>query len=290
MEKEARNFTKLADAKNLGIWEEPIMKLMRQPGTAIFASGMIFMGILALIYGDFALVWQPVASWVPGRALLAYLSGIIMLAGGLGLLIENAAHWSVRILFAYLIIWLFLKVPALVVAPQIEGVWLGFGEIGVLLSGGWTIFAHLANLDERSPFRFLAGEQGIRAARIFFALSVIPIGLGHLFYVKETVALVPAWLPYRTGWALLTGLGQIACALGVLLKILPRLAAAIEAAMITLFAVLVWAPKVLAAPRDRFSWTAFLISWAIAAGAWVVALNIPSKEPSQQKQRTVSIA
>lgn len=268
------------------------MNSMRQPATAIFASGMIFLGILALICGDFALVWQPVAPWVPGRTILAYLAGIIMLACGIGLFVESAKKWSVRILFAYLIVWLFLKVPALVVAPQIEGVWLGFGEIGVLLSGGWTIFAHFANLSETSPFRFLAGEQGIRAARIFFALSVIPIGLAHMIYVKETAALVPAWLPYRTGWAWLTGLGQIACALGVLLKILPRLAAAIEAAMITLFAVLVWAPKVVMAPGTRFPWTAFLISWAIAAGAWVVALYIPAEEraPLQQEQGTISVA
>jgi hypothetical protein len=32
---------------------------------------MIGLGILALIYGDFALVWQPVAAGVPGRTALA---------------------------------------------------------------------------------------------------------------------------------------------------------------------------------------------------------------------------
>ena len=49
----------------------------------LFAVGMIGLGILALVYGDFALVWQPVAPWVPGRTTLAYGSGVIMLLGGL---------------------------------------------------------------------------------------------------------------------------------------------------------------------------------------------------------------
>jgi hypothetical protein len=35
-----------------------------QPALSLFALGMAGLGILALTYGDFALVWQPVASWI----------------------------------------------------------------------------------------------------------------------------------------------------------------------------------------------------------------------------------
>src|SRR6266851_9479338 len=111
----------------------------QQPALTLFAVGMIGLGIVALVYGDFALVWQPVAAWVPGRTGLAYGSGLIMLLGGAGLLFRTTATLSIRILFPYLIVWLLLKVPALVVAPQMEAVWLGFGELAVLLAGGWTL-------------------------------------------------------------------------------------------------------------------------------------------------------
>jgi uncharacterized membrane protein len=246
----------------------------QQPALTLFAVGMIGLGILALVYGDFALVWQPVAAWVPGRTGLAYGSGVVMLLGGAGLLFRSTAALSTRILFAYLIAWLLLKVPALVVAPQMEAVWLGFGELAVLLAGGWTLFALLAGLRERSILTFATGEKGIRIARILFAVSLIPIGLSHLVYVKETANLVPAWLPFREGWAYLTGVGQITCGIAVLFSIYPRMAAMTEAGMLSLFTLLVWGPAILAAPKTRLPWTAFFISWAITAGAWLVANNV----------------
>src|SRR6266850_70577 len=257
------------------------MSRSQQPALTLFALGMIGLGILALVYGDFALVWQPVASWIPGRTVLAYGSGLIMLLGGIGLLLRTTAAWSIRILFPYLIVWLLLKLPALLVAPQMEAVWLGFGELAVLMTGGWVLFVRLSGLREGSPLRFATGENGIRLARMFFAVSLIPIGLSHIVYVKETVELVPAWLPYRVGWAYLTGAGQIACGLGVLFSILSRVAAWAEASMISTFTLFVWGPAIMAAPKTRLPWTAFFISWAIASAAWAVAQDIAPKQPAK---------
>jgi uncharacterized membrane protein YphA (DoxX/SURF4 family) len=117
----------------------------------------------------------------------------------------------------------------------------------------------------------------VRAARYWFAVWLIPIGLSHIMYVKETIALVPAWLPYRMGWAYLTGAGQMACGLGVLFGVLPRVAAFCEAGMISVFALLVWLPAIVAAPRARLPWTAFWITWAIGAAAWVAASNVGAR-------------
>jgi uncharacterized membrane protein len=252
----------------------------QQPALILFAIGMIGLGVLALIYGDFALVWQPVAAWVLGRTALAYGSGVLMLVCGLGLLFGATAAWPVRILFPYLIVWALLKVPALFVAPKLEAVWLGIGELTVLLAGGWVLFARLSGRRDGPIWGFLTGDRGVRAARILFAVSLIPIGLAHLVYGKQTAALVPAWLPYRLGWAYLTGVSQIACGIGVLFSMLPRVAAVVEAATLSSFALLVWAPAILAAPKTRLPWTAFFITWAIAAGAWVVAGNIPRDKAS----------
>lgn len=249
-----------------------------QPALTLFAIGMIGLGILALVYGDFAMVWQPVATWVPGRTVLAYGSGALMLVCGAGLLFNATAAWSVRVLFPYLIVWASLKVPALFAAPKIEGVWLGFGELAMLLAGGWVLFARLAALPAGSPLRWASGESCIRMARILFGVWVIPVGLSHFFYTQATIDLIPAWLPYRTGWAYLAGAGHIAAGLGVLFNVLSRAAAWAEALMISVFTLFVWAPAIWAAPKTRLPWTAFLISWAIAAAVWVIAQNMAPKK------------
>jgi len=260
------------------------MSRNQQPALTAFAIGMIALGILALMYGDFALVWQPVASWVPGRTALAYGSGVLMLLGGIGLFFRATAAWSVRILFPYLFVWLLLKLPALLVAPKMEAVWLGFGEIVVLFAGGWILFARLGQIPETSPLRVLTNEKSVRFATLAFAVWLLPIGLSHIVYVKETADFVPSWLPYRTGWAYLTGAGQMACGLGVLFSVLPRIAAFVEALMIGLFTLLVWAPAIFAAPKERLPWTAFFISWAIGSAAGVVAQNMQQKHPAGQKE------
>lgn len=239
---------------------------------------MLAMGVLGLVCGDFALVWQPVATWVPGRTALAYATAVLMLAIGAGLLFEPALKWAVRALFLYLIAWMLLKVPALFVAPQIEGVWLGFAELAALMAGGWVLFARLGEGGDS----WIAGERGVRLARLWFGLWLIPIGLSHLMYVGETIKLIPHWIPYPVGWAYLTGVGQMACGLGILTGVARRVAAWCEAGMITIFALLVWAPAIAAAPKARLPWTAFWITWVIGAAAWTVAVDL--SRPAESKE------
>jgi uncharacterized membrane protein len=242
----------------------------QQPGLTVFALGMTGLGALGLVLGDFAMQWQPVAQWFPARTVLAYGAAVLMVVCGIALLFQATVKWAVRVLFAYSIVWALLKMPAIVVAWKHEGVWLAFGEIAVLMAGAWTLFAQLGGARES----WFTGDRGVRWARYWFAAWLIPIGLSHFVYIDATVNLVPAWLPNRQFWGYLTGAGQIASGLGVLFGVLPRVAAWCEAGQITLFTLLVWVPAVLAAPRTRLPWTALWISWAIGAGAWVVAQNV----------------
>ena len=108
----------------------------QQPALALFAIGLIGMGVLALVYGDFAMGWQPVAPWFPARTALAHASGVLMVGCGVCLFFQATTAWALRILLPYLVLWQMLKIPALVVAPKLEAVYLGFGELAVLLAGG----------------------------------------------------------------------------------------------------------------------------------------------------------
>ena len=52
---------------------------------SVFPLAMSALGILGLVYGDFALQWQPVPDWLPGRHGVAYVSAALLLLGGIGL-------------------------------------------------------------------------------------------------------------------------------------------------------------------------------------------------------------
>ena len=244
------------------------MNRIPRPARIAFALGIIGLGMLGVVYGDFASGWP---AWVPWRQALLYAAAGLMLLGGAGLLFTRTASVSVRMLLPYLLLWTSLRIPALVMAPQIEVNWFAVGETAVLAAAAWVLFADLCAARDGSIVRFASGERGQRVARTLFGLSLLAFGLSHFIYHRETVAFVPSWLPFRSGWAYLTGAGHMAAGLGVLLAIYPRLAATMEAAMLTVFTVLVWIPAVIAAPTSRNNWSELAISWAITAGALVVA-------------------
>lgn len=254
--------------------------------TVPFCLGMIGMGLLSVIYRDFAFSWQPVPQFHPGREALAVLCGLFMICASVALLFRSSAPHSVRAMFPFLLAWLCLKIPALIAAPKIEGVWLGFGEIGMLFAGGWVLFATISEVEGGTFLSLITGSRGVRLAHIVFGLSLIPVGLGHLFYGSITAGLVPAWLPFRMSLAYLTGVAQIACGLAILFSIFPRTAAIIETVLLALFAFLVWGPDTWFAstpkmagtpPGPRFPLTAFLITWVIGASAWLIADSFRAK-------------
>lgn len=238
-----------------------------------FAATMIGLGLLGLIHGDFALVWQRIPiEPLPARQVIACACAAIELLGGIGLLLKPSNRLALRVLFAFLLLWLLLlNVPAVVLVPQMEASWLGFGEIAVMLAGIWIRFAANARLQPWRVLKFATGANGIRWARRLFIVSLPMIGLSHFVYATETAAYVPHWLPFPLGWACLTGAGSLAACLGLLCGVWLRLAATMEAAMLGVITALVWMPGLFALPPDRTQWTGFLISAAIACGAWIVA-------------------
>jgi uncharacterized membrane protein len=240
-------------------------------GHAVFAATFIALGILGLSTGDFTGIWEPVPKGVPAREALAYLCALVSLASGVGLLWPRAAAAAARLLLTYLLVWLLLfRVPIILGAPTTETSWEECGETAVIVAGAWILYGWFSAGSDKRHLGFAAGEKGVRLARMLYGLALIPLGLGHLTYVKETASLIPGWLPGHLGWVYFTGWAYIVAGVAVILGICARLAAALSALQMAAFTLLVWGPIVLAAHTERSEWAESIISWTLTIAAWVV--------------------
>jgi uncharacterized membrane protein len=239
---------------------EPTNSVSRSLALTTFAVGLAGLGVLALIFGDFALQWQPVPAALPMRAPIARVTGVIEVLIAVGLMVPPLRSIATRALFVFAVAWVvLLKIPIVGSAPLVEVNWLGLGEISIVLAASLSL---------------IGPPWSRRAARVLFALALIPVGLSHLVYAKVTAGFIPAWIPFKLFWAYFTGVAHIAAGLAVLFDVLAVLGATLEAVMIAGFTVLVWGPVVVKTPTVQLPWVAFVISWTIAAAAWVVATNL----------------
>lgn len=226
-------------------------------GALPYAAGAIGLGLVSIHFHSFALQWQPMPASVP--ATFAWVSGLILVAGGVAALMRSAG-WARLILPAFYALWVVaLHAPVVVATPSV-GSLLAVAEILALASGGTAL---------------IAGGRGTRrwlgpTSRIAFGLSALVFGLSHSVYAEFTAAMVPGWIPHKLIWAYATGAAHVAAGLAILSGIAGRLAATMLAIMAGAFVVLLHAPRVAAAPSSQLEWTMLFVATSIAGAALLV--------------------
>ena len=109
-------------------------------GHALFAVTMIAFGVLGLVQGNFAPIWQGVPKGFAARTALVYLCAFVSLACGTGLLWPRIRASAARVLFVYLLLWMLLfKVPFIVRGPTVEVNYQSCGETAVLVAAAWVV-------------------------------------------------------------------------------------------------------------------------------------------------------
>ncbi|HEV7990632.1 MAG TPA: DoxX family membrane protein [Gemmatimonadaceae bacterium] len=235
-------------------------------GHHVFGAAAIAFGIIGLVWGDFATVWQPVQATVPHRTLLAYLFALALLGGG------TAVHWRRTARPGYVVLALLyliaamLWLPRIIHYPQLFGVWSGFGEELALVMA-----AAIALVASRRPIarREVAAAE---VCRVAFGVCVVTFGIVHFTALDETARMVPSWLPPgQRFWAFTTGLAHLCAGVAIVSGLQARLASRLLAAMFLTFGALVWLPSLIASPRGHIVWAGNAINLAMAGAAWIVA-------------------
>lgn len=239
---------------------------MEKLGVRIFGLGALALGIIGLIFGGFALQWQPVPDGVPYRTILAYVSAGVLAAAGASLILRKAAGvgaWALTI--SYLVWVVILHGPRVVAHPLDVSIWLGFAESLALFCGGIVAVTQTASLGAQTA-------RAQEAARLGFGAALLVFGLSHFVYAKFTASMVPAWIPPdQRFWAYATGAFHILAGLSFLSGVQSKIAAWCLTAMFGGFVLLLHAPRVFRAPTDRMEWTMLAIALSLTGAAWTLA-------------------
>jgi uncharacterized membrane protein len=247
-------------------------------GSAFFSIAAASLAILSLIYGEFG-PSGPLPGWIPWREFWVCLSALLLLAASAGLWFSRTALRGALVIFAYLAAWAMLCTPPILSKPLSIGAWYGFCEATTSLVGAWILYANLRRQLNASEMP-IAGEGAVRVAQTLFGLTCVFYGWSHFVYADYTASMVPTWLPNRLGLAYFTGLCHIAAGVGLIVGILPRLAATLEAIMMSLFGLLVWMPSFFAWPRPQWAtlpqnqWSELVVNLMLAASACIVATSL----------------
>ncbi|MGB8097541.1 MAG: hypothetical protein WCF17_10325 [Terracidiphilus sp.] len=246
-------------------------------GVYVYGAAAIFLGVVGLVSGNFAVGWQHVGPNVPLREPLAYLAGLIELAAGIALLAPRTARIGAVTLTAVYSVFTLLWAPnALVdIIRQDYGFRLRYDATGNVFEEFSMVAAGLVLCAILLPAGSWVSRRQALFARVF-VLCPISFGIEQISdTMRGLTGWIPKWLPPgQLFWAYATTICFFLAAAAILTGIMASLAARLLTAEIVGFQLLVWIPKLAAGPHEHFNWAGNGINLAIAASVWVVADSI----------------
>lgn len=250
------------------------MNKLGMAGRILFAIPILVFGIQYFVYGRFQGGLPPVPPWAPGGAVLAYLTGAILIAAGISLAINIQARLSVTLLgiffFLCAAVLHTMKLTSVINngndrTRAVEALALGAAAwilagilpVGVRVSEGWeTLTGYLA-----------------KAGLYLFAICLVVFGAQHFMYAQFIATLIPTWIPGHLFWVYFTGMGFIATALAIVTGILAGLGATLLGVMFLLWVIVLHTPRALAAPQNGDELTSLFVAMAMCGSCFIVAAS-----------------
>ncbi|GAB4039670.1 DoxX family protein [Spirosoma jeollabukense] len=242
------------------------MNLITTLGRLLYATALIILGAEHLINANFPVGLLPVPMALPGRLVLVYLTGGILLIAGAGLLLHQKMRLAALVvsgLFGLFV--LAVHLPLLVAAPTNGGEWTALFEC-LALSGGalpmvsWGRGAAPINVGNLT-----------RYGRWLFASSLAVFGVLHFVYASYIATLIPGWIPVPLFWSYFVGVAFIGTTASIFLDRQRPLATAGLGLMFLLWVLLLHGPRVVTNPHSEPEWTSLCVALAMSGSAFVLS-------------------
>jgi uncharacterized membrane protein len=221
-------------------------------GVTVFGLASVAAGALDLIWGEFEHAHQPIQAWgdhIPGETILAYITAVVLIAGGTAILwrkTEKAGAVALGVLYAcFTLFWL----PRFVTAPTVLGY---HPNVYIGVFGG---FCSQLILVAAAAIVYAPSSRTVGIARWIFGVGAITFGLAHLLKPEDNAGLVPTWMPLGgIFWTVLTGICFALAGVAILTRVRDLLGTRLLALMLLVFSVIALTPLAIASPHEHTAW------------------------------------
>ena len=209
-------------------------------GRIFYGLAIAALGFLTIYYTDFPyMLIPPKHFWMNSHVIFVYISGALLILAGVCIVFRKyLVPVSLLLGSVLLLIFCFYFIPYEFMTSSRYmhfGAWENAAK-ELALSGGAFVIAGCYSSRKESPF-----------GTILFSLTIISFSIDHFLYAKEAQDYIPSWIPNHMFWIYFAGVALLGSGMGIILKIRPRLMAALLGTMIFIWVIILHFPKVVAA-------------------------------------------
>lgn len=227
------------------------MQNLSNIGRIFYGIAIVVIGLGTVYYKDFHPYVLPANhSWLPGLAVLARISGTMLILAGACIVFKiKAGPVSLVLGAVLLLLCCFYYVPyEFMATPNYMhwGEWENAEKELSLSAGAFVIAGYFPEKKESPLFNML--RKLIPLGVIFYCIPIICFGISHFLYAKDVANYVPSWVPHRLFWAYFAGSALIGSGIGIILNIRRGLMAALLGSMILIWFIVLHIPRAIVSP------------------------------------------
>jgi hypothetical protein len=233
-------------------------------GAIIFGVSIIAIGIVCLVTGGFPTAFLPLTSTFTGETVLAYLTGVLLIASGVMMAAGKFAKVG-----ALLFVIIFLPLDLIVHIPKVchnvhdGGEWTVTFELFALISGSLIVAGMAFETDGSTKAKNTAFNLFF-ASRFLLALCFFVFGMLHYEYEKYIETLLLPWMPFKPFWCWLVMSAFFALFVSFVINKLVSLSSFLLFVMFAVWVVTLHGPLVATHLNVEPQWTSLFIAMAMS--------------------------